>query len=245
SRTAAHTRPRAVRSSVRSTSAHSAGDGPAQAIAWSASRGSTAPPGKTYAPAANARVCFRRSRKVSKGSSRSSTTVAASRAGTTGARPARTSLARSHAAPRRGRRTPASSDPSRPGELTPARGLLVRRDGPGRGPAAGRPRWARPRRARPAEETLGRIRQDPRGAAPRPSPRPPLQERDKRGVVLRVVEVNDCDEFPAGAPPVIEDLLGPTVSAQVEAHHGVLPPRHGPTVKRTAGGAAFPWTTPS
>src|SRR5690606_36620028 len=110
---------------------------------------------------------------------------------------------------------------------------------------AGRPRWARPRRARPAEETLGRIRQDPRGAAPRPSPRPPLQERDKRGVVLHVVEVNDCDEFPAGAPPVIEDLLGPPVSAQVEARLGVVPPRRGPAVARTAGGSASPWTTPS
>ncbi len=60
SRTAAQTSARAVASSVPSRAAHSAGGGPAQATAWSKSRGSTPPPGKTHIPPANAiEVCLR------------------------------------------------------------------------------------------------------------------------------------------------------------------------------------------
>jgi len=62
SRTAAHTSARAIASSVPSFSAHEAGDGPAQATAWSKSRGSTPPPGKTHIPAANAIDACRLSR---------------------------------------------------------------------------------------------------------------------------------------------------------------------------------------
>ena len=51
SRTAAQTSARAVASSVPSRCAHSAASGPAQATAWSKSRGSTPPPGKTHMPA--------------------------------------------------------------------------------------------------------------------------------------------------------------------------------------------------
>ncbi len=62
SRTAAQTSARASGSSTRIRAAHSAGAGPAQPMAWSKSRGSTPPPGKTHMPAAKAMSTCRRSR---------------------------------------------------------------------------------------------------------------------------------------------------------------------------------------
>ena len=62
SRTAAHTSARASPSSASNGVAQSAAGGPAQPTAASASRGSTAPPGKTFIPAAKAIPRVRRSR---------------------------------------------------------------------------------------------------------------------------------------------------------------------------------------
>src|SRR5680860_438926 len=64
SRTAAHTSARAVASSVPSRAAHWSGAGPVHATAWSKSRASTPPPGKTHIPPAKAIEVRRRSTTV-------------------------------------------------------------------------------------------------------------------------------------------------------------------------------------